>query len=181
MTPALEQSGADTPLARDRKPGVDPATIRRAMGRVPTSVAVVTGLCDGEPVGMTIGSFTSVSLDPPLVAFFAFSGSSTFAKLRHCEQFCINVLAEDQDEVCFGFATVDGAKFDVGEWEYHHGIPTIVDAATTVLCDRDQVFETGDHLGMLGRVTKVEFSDNRPLVYYRGQTSLLHDQTPPRK
>lgn len=178
MTPALDHPAPDASPAHERTPGLDPATIRRAMGRVPTSVAVVTALCAGEPVGMTIGSFTSVSLDPPLVAFFAFSGSSTFAKLRDCERFCINVLAEDQHEICFGFATLDGAKFDVGEWEYHHGIPTLKNAVTTVLCEQDQVFETGDHLGMLGRVTDIEFSDNKPLVYYRGQTSQL-DEHPP--
>ncbi len=122
MTTAVQHSMRALPQDKDQD--VDAATIRRAMGRVPTSVAVVTALCDGgEPVGMTIGSLTSVSLDPPLVAFFAFSGSSTFAQLRRSECFCINVLAEDQAEICHGFARIDGAKFEVGEWEYHHGIP----------------------------------------------------------
>ncbi|KJF19223.1 MULTISPECIES: flavin reductase family protein [unclassified Rhodococcus (in: high G+C Gram-positive bacteria)] len=157
-------------------PRVDPATIRRAMSRVPTSVAVVTASLDGEPVGMTIGSLTSVSLDPPLVAFFVFSGSSTFAQLRRCEQFCINVLAEDQAEICHGFARRDGGKFELGEWKHHEGVPRIANAVATVLCERESVFEAGDHLGMLGRVTDIEFSDNRPLLYYRGQTSQLHNR-----
>ncbi|QOW01450.1 flavin reductase family protein [Rhodococcus pyridinivorans] len=177
MTTAVQHSMRALPQDKDQD--VDAATIRRAMGRVPTSVAVVTALCDGEPVGMTIGSLTSVSLDPPLVAFFAFSGSSTFAELRRSECFCINVLAEDQAEICHGFARLDGAKFEVGEWEYHHGIPTIKDAVTTILCEQDHVFEAGDHLGMIGRVTHVDFSDNRPLVYYRGQTSQLHGSGTP--
>ncbi|NMO04633.1 flavin reductase family protein [Gordonia sp. TBRC 11910] len=153
---------------------VTPETVRRAMGRVPTSVAVVTASHGGRPIGMTIGSLTSVSLDPPLVAFFAFSGSSTFAELRECEQFCINVLAEDQAEICYGFARVDGEKFELGEWKNHDGIPRITDAVATVLCENAGVFAAGDHLGMLGRVTDVEFSDNRPLLYYRGKTSQLH-------
>lgn len=177
MITALDRSAApyrpETGSA-DRNPHVDAPTIRRAMGRVPTSVAVVTALCDDGPVGMTIGSLTSVSLDPPLVAFFVFSGSSTFTKLRRCPQFCVNVLAEDQAEICHGFAQLDGAKFELGEWEYHHGIPTIKGAVATVLCEQDHVFEAGDHLGMIGRVTAVEFSDQRPLVYYRGQTSQLN-------
>lgn len=156
---------------------IDPATIRRAMGRIPTSVAVVTALAEDGPIGMTIGSFTSVSLDPPMVAFFAFAGSSTFTKLRGSARFCVNVLAEDQGEICHGFARLDGEKFDLGEWEYHHGIPTVKGAVATVLCDQDQVFEAGDHLGMIGRVTEIEFSDHRPLVYYRGQTSQLQSAT----
>ncbi|MBS9376158.1 flavin reductase family protein [Rhodococcus sp. B50] len=177
MTTAVQPPPCD--IRQDDDQAVDAATIRRAMGRVPTSVAVVTALCDEEPIGMTIGSLTSVSLDPPLVAFFAFSGSSTFAKLRCSQRFCINVLAEDQAEVCHGFARIDGAKFEVGEWEYHHGIPTIQGAVSTMLCEQDRVFEAGDHLGMIGRVTHVDFSDNRPLVYYRGQTSHLHSSDTP--
>lgn len=177
MITALDRSAAPyrpETGSTDRNPHVDAPTIRRAMGRVPTSVAVVTALCDDGPVGMTIGSLTSVSLDPPLVAFFVFSGSSTFTKLRRCPRFCVNVLAEDQADICHGFARLDGAKFELGEWEYHHGIPTIKGAVATVLCEQDHVFAAGDHLGMIGRVTAVEFSDQRPLVYYRGQTSQLN-------
>ncbi|NMO04636.1 flavin reductase family protein [Gordonia sp. TBRC 11910] len=170
-------SSSDAGSPRTHIASIDSTVMRRAMGRVPTSVAVVTAQCDGEPIGMTVGSLTLVSLDPPLVAFFAFAGSSTFARIRDCERFCINVLAEDQHEVCFGFATLDGAKFDVGEWDYHDGIPAVRGAVTTVLCEQDHIFETGDHLGMLGKVMNVDFSDNRPLVYYRGQTSQLDDQS----
>lgn len=158
-------------------PPVDPSTIRRAMGRVPTPVAVVTALCDGQPVGMTVGSVTSVSLDPPLIGFFAFSESSTFDQIRRSERFCVNVLADDQAEVCYGFASVNGAKFDTGEWVDHHGVPSIKGAVATVLCEQRQVIEAGDHLGMIGAVTAVEFSDNSPLVYYRGRTSQLLSAT----
>lgn len=176
LWPSPRSLTGETSVTPASQPLVEPAAVRRAMGRIPTSVAVVTASLDGEPIGMTIGSLTSVSLDPPLVAFFAFAGSSTFAQLRQCDQFCINVLSEDQAEICHGFARKDGVKFELGNWELHAGVPRITNAVATVLCERESVFAAGDHLGMVGRVTDVEFSDHRPLLYYRGQTSQLLEQ-----
>src|SRR3546814_11657520 len=70
------------------RPAFDAATFRRALGHVPTSVAVVTATDAHGPVGMTVGSFTSISLDPPLVGFFADCGSSTLARVQAGGSFC---------------------------------------------------------------------------------------------
>lgn len=154
---------------------IDPSTLRRALGRIPTSVAVVTAAGDDGPIGMTVGSLTSVSSDPPLVAFFALAASSTFAQLRTVEHFCINVLAEEQGDVCFGFASRTGPKFEVGCWERCCSeTPRVRGAAAWIECTRESVFDAGDHLGMMGRVRHVEYSDNRPLVFHRGNLTRLH-------
>jgi 3-hydroxy-9,10-secoandrosta-1,3,5(10)-triene-9,17-dione monooxygenase reductase component len=154
---------------------VDPSTLRRTLGRIPTSVAVVTAAGADGPIGMTVGSLTSVSSDPPLVAFFALATSHTFSQLRSVDQFCINVLAEGQGEVCFGFASRTGAKFEVGQWERCcSDAPRLHGASAWIECTRESVFEAGDHLGMMGRVHHVDYSDHRPLVFHRGTLSRLH-------
>ncbi|UZG59668.1 flavin reductase family protein [Rhodococcus opacus] len=162
-------------LTLDSPHTIDPSTLRRALGRIPTSVSVVTAAGDDGPIGMTVGSLTSVSSDPPLVAFFALASSHTFTQLRTVDHFCINVLAEDQGEMCFGFASRNGAKFDIGRWERCcSDAPRVHGAAAWIECTRESVFEAGDHLGMMGRVSHVEYSDNRPLVFHRGKLSRLH-------
>ena len=86
----------------DATRSIDPLRYREVMGHYPTGVTVVTGFAEGgEPVGMVVGTFTSVSLDPPLVAFLPTVASQTFARLRTAEAFCINVLAHDQVELPF--------------------------------------------------------------------------------
>lgn len=154
-----------------------PATLRRAMGRIPTSIAVVTGHGPQGPVGLTVGSLSTVSLDPPLMNFFAMESSRTFAVLRHLEHICINVLDESQEDVCFAFASSSGPKFAVGEWELDHpGAPVLTTAAVSMMCDVDSVNEAGDHLGLMARVRELAVTDHRPLVFYRGLISRLHPQ-----
>src|SRR6476659_9037630 len=86
-------------------PVSDAADYRRVLGHVPTSVSVVTGLAAmGNPVGMTVGSFTSVSLDPPLIAFFVDRSSTTWPRLYETEYFGVNILGHDQGELCRAFS-----------------------------------------------------------------------------
>src|SRR5690242_3123404 len=96
---------------------IDPLRYREVMGHYPTGVTVVTGIAqDGEPVGMVVGTFTSVSLDPPLVAFLPTVASRTFARLRTAAAFCINVLAHDQVELCRTMSGPSPDKFSQLEW-----------------------------------------------------------------
>ncbi|WP_328814176.1 flavin reductase family protein [Rhodococcus sp. NBC_00297] len=154
---------------------LDPSRLRRALGRVPTSVAVVTGVVEGEPVGMTVGSLTSVSSDPPIIGFFAAAQSYTFAQLRQASDLCVSVLSEAQGDVCYGFASRTGAKFDCGEWDTESGpAPRLVSASAWIECTPSMIFDAGDHVGMLAAVTDVEYTDHRPLVFYRGKLARLH-------
>src|SRR5688572_30816018 len=91
---------------------IEPQAFRAVLGHYPTGVCVITGYNrDRAPTGLVIGSFTSVSLDPPLVAFFPDRRSTSWPEIRSCGQFCVNVLGEDQLDLCRRFATRGGEKF----------------------------------------------------------------------
>ena len=89
----------------------DSAKYRQVLGHFPTGVTVITAATDGEPVGMAVGSFSSVSLDPPLVAFFPDKGSSSWPKIEPTGSFCVNILGEAQEDVCRRFAMKGDDKF----------------------------------------------------------------------
>jgi len=96
---------------------IDPTLFRETLGHYPTGVAVVTAVAeDGNPAGMVVGTFSSVSLDPPLIAFFPATSSGCFAHVRTAAAFCINVLASDQEALCRRLATGGAGKFDGVRW-----------------------------------------------------------------
>jgi 3-hydroxy-9,10-secoandrosta-1,3,5(10)-triene-9,17-dione monooxygenase reductase component len=162
----------------DRPAALNASSLRRAMGRIPTSVAVVTGQGPEGPVGMTVGSLSTVSLDPPLVTFFAMKDSRSFAALRNLDRICINVLDEDHADVCFAFASSSGPKFAVGDWHMDGaGAPVLNTASISMECTVDSVYEAGDHYGLMARLTDLQTADTRPMVFYRGLISRLHPST----
>jgi flavin reductase (DIM6/NTAB) family NADH-FMN oxidoreductase RutF len=92
---------------------IDPADFRRILGHYPTGVCAITAVQpDGVPAAMIVGSFTSVSLDPPLVAFFPDRGSSSWPKIEAAGRFCVNVLSDAQEGLCRILASKDPNKFD---------------------------------------------------------------------
>lgn len=97
---------------------MDPRMFRDVLGHFPTGVVAITAMsADGEPVGMVVGSFTSASLDPPLVAYLPSIGSSSYAELREIDRFCVNVLSDRQEGLCRAFATKKGSeKFADATW-----------------------------------------------------------------
>ena len=97
---------------------IDPALFRETLGHYPTGVAAVTAVAsDGKPVGMIVGTFSSVSMDPPLIAFYPMTSSFSFAQVQTAAAFCVNVLASDQEPFCRRFATAGAAKFDGVVWK----------------------------------------------------------------
>jgi len=94
----------------------DSAEFRRVLGHYPTGVTVVTGVENGSPVGLAIGSFGSVSLDPPLVMFCPGKSSSSWPAIQRSGSFCVNVLADDQAAISSRFAGRDPDKFAGVEW-----------------------------------------------------------------
>lgn len=151
-------------------PELDPALFREVMGHYPTGVTVVTGFDGAEPVGMVVGTFTSVSLDPPLVAFMPTRASSTYARLESSPAFCINVLAQDQLDVCRVLAGRDSDKFDRVKWDRSPlGAPQIADAVAYIDCVTERVLEAGDHWIVLCRVKGVRISRPvTPLLFFQG-------------
>ena len=93
---------------------------RTVLGNFPTGVTVVTAVDDGEPAGLAIGSFTSVSLDPPLVAFCPDKRSSSWPRIEAAGAFCVNILAADQVDVCNAFAGKSDDKFGEITWDTTH-------------------------------------------------------------
>ncbi|WP_217231473.1 flavin reductase [Streptomyces anulatus] len=149
----------------------DPQSFRTVLAHYPTGVAVVTGLApDGEPVGMVVGSFTSVSLDPPLVAFLPDKKSNSYARLSSARSFCVNVLAADQEDLCRRFASKKAQKFDGVAWRPGpSGAPVLSGAVAWIDCAADQVFEAGDHYIVLGRVTALGVQNpTAPLLFFQG-------------
>jgi flavin reductase (DIM6/NTAB) family NADH-FMN oxidoreductase RutF len=169
MTEAIDPAPID-PAPIDPAP-IDPKHFRRVLGHFPTGVAVITGLdADGNPGGLAIGSFSSVSLDPPLVAFMPDKNSSTWPKIRDYGHFCVNILGSDQESVCRTFAISGGDKFADLSWRpSSSGCPTLDGSLAWIDCDLEAVHEAGDHFIVIGRVRELDVVGNTlPLVFFQG-------------
>lgn len=150
---------------------IDPTLFRETLGNYPTGVAVVTTLNeDGTPDGMVVGTFSSVSLDPPLVAFFPAKNSKSFARLKSAPSFCVNVLAADQEPLCRRIATVWEGKFDGVDWRPGPlGSPILDGAVSWIECTFEEVREAGDHFVVLGRVHGLGVErPTLPLLFFQG-------------
>lgn len=149
----------------------DPRRFREALGHYPTGVVVVTAApLDEQPVGMVIGSFTSVSLDPPLVAFLPTKTSGAFARMRTAQHFCVNVLGADQEDLCRDVATGGPDKFtDVAWYPSPHGAPILPDVVAWIECEFAETIEAGDHYIVLGAVTAMDTPrPSLPLLFFQG-------------
>ncbi|GAA5050561.1 flavin reductase (DIM6/NTAB) family NADH-FMN oxidoreductase RutF [Thermocatellispora tengchongensis] len=147
-----------------------PAELRRAMGLFASGVTVITGLDDGEPVGFACQAFASVSLEPPLILFCADHGGRTWPRIRRSGRFCVNVLAEDQTDLCGRFGSRTGRKFDGLDWEPSRwGAPMLPGVLLRVHAEVGDVHVAGDHDVVIGRVLEVEpGTERRPMVFFRG-------------
>jgi len=149
----------------------DTGWFRQVLGQYPTGVSVVTGVAAyGTPAGMAVGSFTSVSLDPPLVAFLPDKKSSSWPKIAPAGRFCVNILADDQEPVCRAFASKAPDKFAGLRWRpAASGSPILENAVAWVDCDLEAVHDAGDHLIVLGRVTDLDVErPTLPLLFFQG-------------
>lgn len=150
---------------------IEPGHFRSVLGNYPTGVCVITGYsANGEAYGMVVGSFTSVSLDPPLVAFFPDQRSSSWPKIRACGHFCVNVLGADQADLCNRFASKKDNKFEgISHRLSHHGMPILDGVLACIECHIDDEIKMGDHSIVIGRV--ISLSNERdigPLLFLRG-------------
>jgi 3-hydroxy-9,10-secoandrosta-1,3,5(10)-triene-9,17-dione monooxygenase reductase component len=150
---------------------VDGARYRQVLGHFPTGVTVVTASTDDGPVGLCVGSFTSVSLAPPLVAFCAGDSSTSYPLIEAAGHFCVNILAEEQEEIARVFADKGDNKFAGIGWRPSvvTGAPVISDALAWIDCRIDAIHEAGDHWIVVGRVLDLEIGhEGGPLVFFRG-------------
>jgi len=154
-------------------PGVvDVAEFCGVLGHFPTGVVVVTASPpDGTPAGLTLGSFTSVSLGPPLVAFLPAKTSTSRPRIRTSGSFCVNGLRAGQHDLLRRFATAGGDKFHGLAWSAGPaGHPVLPGVPAWIDCDIDRVDDAGDHLLITSLVRTLHAAKNHagPLVFYRG-------------
>jgi flavin reductase (DIM6/NTAB) family NADH-FMN oxidoreductase RutF len=168
--PALRAVGDD-----ERLP-VDTGEFRRVLGHFATGVTVVTALDEDGPAGFACQSFTSLSLDPPLVAFMVARTSATWPRIARAGTFCVNVLGEDQGELCRGFAVSGADKFTGVDWTRSPatGSPLLAGVPAWIDCTVQTVHTGGDHLIVVGRVENLDAAqDGAPLLFHRGRFGRL--------
>ncbi len=149
---------------------VAPGDFRAVLGRFATGVAVVAADVGGTPHGLAVNSFSSVSLDPPLVSFCADRKSSTWPLLRQADGFAVSILGEYQEHVCRTFATKGIDRFGQLSWSTSpFGHPVLDGALAWLDCAFHDVLAAGDHELVLGRVTSLGMSSGAgPLLFFSG-------------
>ena len=157
---------------------IDPDRFRELMGRFATGVTVVTTTApDGNPVGMTANSLTSVSLEPPLLSLCVSHGADIHGALSTAGGFVVNVLAHDQESLSRRFAESGDDRFEGLEHRPGaNGHPILGGCLAHVECHLFGTFPAGDHTVFLGQVISGDTSDGHPLLYYRGGYASLDDR-----
>lgn len=151
---------------------LDSREFRDAMGRFPTGICVITANPQGfAPFGMTVNSFASVSLDPPLVLWSLRNDSECFAAFEKADKYGVNILAADQAELSTQYSkkdnhTLDSAHYTMGR----HGTPLLRGAVTSFECDIWQRYDGGDHVILVGKVETMQNNPvDSPLVFFSGK------------
>jgi len=169
--------GEHTPIPDDPEAAARARQFRDVLGLFCSGVTVITSISGGEPVGMTCQSFSSVSLDPPLVMFSPAKTSRAWPLMQRAGFFCVNILAADQADISNGMATKGDEKFNGVSWTTATtGAPVIEGVLGHIDCTVHQVVEAGDHYVVIGRVKELSFGDGTgadrktdPLLFFGGK------------
>jgi flavin reductase (DIM6/NTAB) family NADH-FMN oxidoreductase RutF len=155
--------------------GIDSAAFRQACGKFATGITIVTVIgADGLPHGMTVNSFTSVSLEPPLVLVCIDRKATILPKLEASRAIGINILAEDQRDLSAQFARRGTDRFETVPWTAGElGVPLIDGALAHYECSVTSVTEGGDHLIFIAEVRHLQCFAGRPLLYYESRYETL--------
>lgn len=148
---------------------IDDQSFRHVLGHFASGVTVVTAMEDGSPAGFTCQAFTSLSLDPPMVAFAAAKSSTSWPRMVKARAFCVNILEEHQEAAARGFAVSGADKFVGVAWHPGaQGTPVLDGALAWVECELLTVHDAGDHELVTGRVLELGTGTGGPLLFYRG-------------
>lgn len=167
----------DQPTKGEYRSGHDPRTLRDALGCFATGVTVVTCVnADGQPAGLTVNSFTSVSLDPPLLLVCLYKQAASAPALVEASHFAINVLQAGQQPASIRFSTRHEDRFGVTPWSCGEaGAPILKDSLGVFECEQFALYDGGDHHILVGQVIKASFDAAvDPLLYFRGSYRRLH-------
>ncbi len=151
----------------------DQLDLRQALGRFATGVTVVTCLGDKGPCGITANSFSSVSLDPPLILWNIAKVSNSLRAYLAAGHFAINVLGADQRELSHHFAQSDHTVFKGVEYSVsEHGVPLLPDTIASFECRTRETHDCGDHYIIIGEVERFDSNDGDPLLFFGGDYRL---------
>jgi 3-hydroxy-9,10-secoandrosta-1,3,5(10)-triene-9,17-dione monooxygenase reductase component len=151
-------------------PHISPEHYRATLGHFCSGVTIVTAVAPEGPAGMTCQSFCALSLEPPLILVCPGKTSSSWPRIEASGTFAVNVLADDQEELCRGFAAKGGDKFAGVGWSPgpFSGAPVLAGALAWLECRLEQLHDAGDHLIAVGRVLDLQAREGRPLLFFRG-------------
>lgn len=159
-------------MTDDPSPSFDTARFRQVVGHFATGVTIITAQHGGEPTGFTAQSFTSLSLEPPLVTFFPGKDVASWPVIEAAGTFAVNILGEDQEALCRTFASKGADKFDGVGWRAgpRTGAPILDGSLAWLEATIEAVHDGGDHHIVVGRVADLDVGDagRGPLVFYRG-------------
>ncbi|ALA68050.1 flavin reductase family protein [Corynebacterium lactis] len=150
--------------------GLDEMSIRGAMSEFTTGVTIVATEHEGEKVGFACQSFSSLSLDPPMILFTVMKSSRSWPHIEKTGTFAVNVLAEDQEDISAEFGRRNGKKFDSGQWSRSElGNPLLHGSSVWIDCTVADVHEGGDHWIVTANIVAIGQRDEvKPLIYHRG-------------
>ena len=154
---------------------IDPRELRNVFGAFATGVTIITTKdTNGKPFGLTANSYTSLSLDPPLVLVCVDKKVDCYACFEQSKVFVVNILAEGQDQLSTRFATKGIEKFEgVATREGSVGVPLLDGAIGYIECKLVNGFEGGDHTIYVGEVQSASVTGDRPLLFFKGKYSQL--------
>ncbi len=161
---------------------VDPAVgpdqrryFRDTLGQFATGVTIITTLSStGEPVGMTVNSFSSLSLDPPLILWSVAKTATGFANFQVGEAFAVNMISHDQQDLALKMAKSSGDKFQgVSYLRGLDGVPLLTDCVAHLECMTEARYPGGDHEIIIGRVRRIFNIGRAPLLFHRGKFHVL--------
>ncbi|MEP1536207.1 MAG: flavin reductase family protein [Paracoccaceae bacterium] len=157
-------------IVTEHEQGIDPRELRNVLGCFATGVCVVTTVGDeGRPVGMTINSFSSVSLDPPLVLWSIGLNTPSRSAFQSHGSFAIHIMSDAAKDTSLKFARPSDEKFKGVDWKKGiNGVPVLNDALAVLECKIENQIIAGDHEIFIGRVLRIDQNDGEPLLFHKG-------------
>ena len=170
LNPEANSSGNEMPEEPSFRP-VDPLALRAALGSFLTGVTIVTARNEqGEPYGLTVNSFNSVSLNPPLVLWSLDLSNDKLDLFRNAGGFTVNVMRADQEDLIWRFARAETERFADTNWHWGvSGQPVLQNTLLSLECREWAEYPGGDHTIFVGEVVNIDASEGAPAAFFKGQ------------
>ena len=152
---------------------LDTKLLKKTLGKYLTGVTIVTSTDhDGNPIGMTVNSFTSVSLQPSLVLWCIDKKQPSYNSFMNANGYAVNILSKDQNDLCYKFASQLDDKYENVNWKRsENGFPLVKNSLAWFDCKKWNYYSGGDHQILVGEVTSFDLFELEPLTFWNGQIS----------